>query len=113
MATKNVTDLSNFDFGFSVVDEQELSAVTQVQQEVEAATSTSAQWQALVQQLHPGAPAGKLFTSPSSSRRATFDGVRGIAGRAKLIDRGAVGQLWRHRWDVEDRWVILSYLILS
>jgi hypothetical protein len=46
MATKNLTDLSNFDFGFSVVDEQELSAVTQVKEEVEAATSTSAQWQA-------------------------------------------------------------------
>ena len=42
MATKNITDLSNFDFGFSVVDENELAAVTEVTQEVEAASSTAA-----------------------------------------------------------------------
>ncbi len=46
MATKNITDLSNFDFGFSVVDENELAAVAEVKQEVEAASSTAAQWQA-------------------------------------------------------------------
>ena len=46
MATKNITDLSNFDFGFSVVDENELAAVTEVKQEVEAASSTAAQSQA-------------------------------------------------------------------
>jgi hypothetical protein len=46
MATKNITDLSNFDFGFSVVDEQELAAVTEVKAEADAASSTAAEWQA-------------------------------------------------------------------
>ena len=46
MATKNVTDLLDFDFGFSVVDEDELAVVTDVKAEVESATSTAAQWQA-------------------------------------------------------------------
>ena len=46
MATKNVTDLLDFDFGFSVVDEDELAVVTDVKAEVESATSTAQQWQA-------------------------------------------------------------------
>lgn len=43
---KNNIDLSSFDFGFSLVDEQELDAVQKVRQEVEATSSTAAQWQA-------------------------------------------------------------------
>lgn len=43
---KNDIDLNTFDFGFSLVDEQELDAVQKVKQEVEATTSTAAQWQA-------------------------------------------------------------------
>ena len=46
MANKTITDLSNFDFGFSVVDADELDAVTSVKQEVAQATSTAFQWQA-------------------------------------------------------------------
>ena len=46
MASKNNIDLSSFDFGFSIVDEDELSAVTSVKAEVEAATDTSKQWKA-------------------------------------------------------------------
>lgn len=45
MATKDITDLSNFDFGFSVVDEQELEAVQSVRSEVESVSSTAQQWQ--------------------------------------------------------------------
>ena len=41
MANKNNIDLSGFDFGFSIVDEDELSAVTSVKAEVEAATAVS------------------------------------------------------------------------
>ena len=44
MASKNNIDLSGFDFGFSIVDEDELSAVTSVKAEVVAATDTSKQW---------------------------------------------------------------------
>lgn len=43
---KNNIDLSNFDFGFSLVDEQELDAVQKVKKEVEETSSTAAQWQA-------------------------------------------------------------------
>lgn len=43
---KNNIDLSTFDFGFSLVDEQELDAVQKVKQEVEATSSTAAQWEA-------------------------------------------------------------------
>ena len=46
MANKNNIDLSGFDFGFSIVDEDELSAVTSVKAEVEAATDTSKAWKA-------------------------------------------------------------------
>ena len=46
MAEKNNIDLSGFDFGFSIVDEDELSAVTSVKAEVVAATDTSKQWKA-------------------------------------------------------------------
>ena len=46
MASKNNIDLSGFDFGFSIVDEDELSAVTSVKAEVEAATDTSKAWKA-------------------------------------------------------------------
>ena len=46
MASKNNIDLSGFDFGFSIVDEDELSAVTTVKAEVVAATDTSKQWKA-------------------------------------------------------------------
>ena len=46
MASKNNIDLSGFDFGFSIVDEDELSAVTSVKAEVVAATDTSKQWKA-------------------------------------------------------------------
>ena len=46
MADKNNIDLSGFDFGFSIVDEDELSAVTSVKAEVVAATDTSKQWKA-------------------------------------------------------------------
>ena len=44
MANKNNIDLSGFDFGFSIVDEDELNAVTSVKAEVVAATDTSKQW---------------------------------------------------------------------
>lgn len=46
MAEKNITDLSTFDFGFSVVDAEELDAVKSVKQEVEQVSSTSSEWQA-------------------------------------------------------------------
>jgi len=46
MVDKNNMDLSNFDFGFSVVDEQELDAVQSVRTEVTAASSASKEWQA-------------------------------------------------------------------
>ena len=46
MANKNNIDLSGCDFGFSIVDEDELSAVTSVKAEVEAATDTSKAWKA-------------------------------------------------------------------
>ena len=46
MASKNNIDLSNFDFGFSVVDEDELAVVQSVKSEVSDATSTAALWQA-------------------------------------------------------------------
>ena len=65
--------------------------------------------------LHPGAH-GEVVHFPEQlsvgELRSTVFGVRRIAGRARLTDREAVGQLWRHRRDVEDSWVILSYLIL-
>ncbi len=44
MASKNNIDLSTFDFGFSVVDEDELSAVQSVKVEAAAASDTAAQW---------------------------------------------------------------------
>ena len=46
MASKNNIDLSNFDFGFSVVDEDELAVVQSVKSEVSEASSTAALWQA-------------------------------------------------------------------
>jgi hypothetical protein len=46
MAEKNLHDLSTFDFGFSVVDADELDAVQSVKQEAASAASTSAEWQA-------------------------------------------------------------------
>ena len=46
MANKNITDLSNFDFGFSVVDADELDVVQTVKQEVQQATDTSTESQA-------------------------------------------------------------------
>ena len=46
MANKNDIDLSNFDFGFSVVDEDELAVVQGAKTEVQEASSTAAQWQA-------------------------------------------------------------------
>lgn len=45
MVDKNNMDLSNFDFGFSVVDEQELDAVQAVRTEVATASSASKEWQ--------------------------------------------------------------------
>ena len=42
MASKNNIDLSNFDFGFSVVDEDELAVVQSVKSEVSEASSTAA-----------------------------------------------------------------------
>lgn len=45
MAEKNVTDLSSFDFGFSVVDADELDVVQSVRQEVASASDTASQWQ--------------------------------------------------------------------
>lgn len=45
MVDKNNMDLSNFDFGFSVVDEQELDAVQAVRSEVATASSASKEWQ--------------------------------------------------------------------
>jgi|TARA_B100001113_G_scaffold309081_1_gene271552 hypothetical protein len=46
MADKNYTDLDNFDFGFSVVDENELATVTELGKEVESVSDTAKQWQA-------------------------------------------------------------------
>lgn len=46
MAEKNFTDLDNFDFGFSVVDENELATVTELGKEVETVSDTAKQWQA-------------------------------------------------------------------
>jgi hypothetical protein len=45
MAEKNITDLSSFDFGFSVVDADELDVVQSVRQEVASASDTASQWQ--------------------------------------------------------------------
>lgn len=45
MSQKNNIDLSNFDFGFSVVDEQELDAVQSVRQEVSQSASAAKEWQ--------------------------------------------------------------------
>ena len=41
MAEKNITDLSSFDFGFSVVDADELDVVQSVRQEVASASDTA------------------------------------------------------------------------
>ena len=46
MAEKNYTDLSSFDFGFSVVDENELASVQSITKEVQSVSDTAAQWQA-------------------------------------------------------------------
>jgi len=46
MSAKNNIDLSTFDFGFSVVDEQELEAVQSVKTEVAQSTSAAKEWQA-------------------------------------------------------------------
>ena len=46
MASKNNIDLSNFDFGFTVVDEDELAVVQSDKSEVSEASSTAALWQA-------------------------------------------------------------------
>ena len=46
MTSKNNMDLSDFDFGFSVVDEQELDAVQSIKTEVASASSASKEWQA-------------------------------------------------------------------
>jgi hypothetical protein len=46
MANKNNIDLSGFDFGFSIVDEDELSVVQGAKSEVVAATDTSKAWKA-------------------------------------------------------------------
>jgi|TARA_R110000796_G_scaffold3035_2_gene11545 hypothetical protein len=43
---KNNIDLTGFDFGFSVVDEQELEAVQKVQTAAAASDSSSKEWQA-------------------------------------------------------------------
>lgn len=43
---KNNIDLSDFDFGFSLVNEQELDAVQTATKELETASSSSAEWQA-------------------------------------------------------------------
>ena len=45
MVDKTITDLSDFDFGFSVVDADELDVVQSVRQEVQQASDTSAEWQ--------------------------------------------------------------------
>lgn len=45
MAEKNNIDLSSFDFGFSVVDADELDAVQAVKSEVASVSDTAAQWQ--------------------------------------------------------------------
>ena len=45
MAEKNITDLSSFDFGFSVVDADELDVVQSVRKEVASASDTASQWQ--------------------------------------------------------------------
>ena len=46
MSAKNNIDLSTFDFGFSVVDEQELEAVQSVKTEVAQSTSAAKEWKA-------------------------------------------------------------------
>ena len=43
---KNNIDLTGFDFGFSVVDEQELEAVQKVQASATASDSSAKEWQA-------------------------------------------------------------------
>jgi hypothetical protein len=42
---KNKLDLSDFDFGFSAVDEQELEVVQSVRKEVTASSDTAAMWE--------------------------------------------------------------------
>jgi hypothetical protein len=44
--SKNNIDLSEFDFGFSLVDEKELDAVQSATKELETISSSSAEWQA-------------------------------------------------------------------
>jgi Fic family protein len=57
MAIKNDVDLTNFDFGFSIVDEQELDVVQKVQKQVDDTTSTSQQWQAQAEEWREKAEA--------------------------------------------------------
>ncbi len=45
MGSKTITDLNDFDFGFSVVDADELDVVQSVRQEVQQASDSSAEWQ--------------------------------------------------------------------
>ena len=48
--TKQAVDLGDFDFGFSLVDADELEEVQQIQQTVTQAESTAGQWQQQAEQ---------------------------------------------------------------
>lgn len=47
---KQAVDLGDFDFGFTLVDEDELDAVQQIQQTVTQAESTAGEWQKQAEQ---------------------------------------------------------------
>ena len=48
--TKQAVDLGDFDFGFSLVDADELEEVQQIQQTVTQAESTAGEWQQQAEQ---------------------------------------------------------------
>jgi uncharacterized HAD superfamily protein len=59
--SKSTIDLSDFDFGFSLVDEQELDAVQSAQQELQTVSSSTAEWQAQAEEWQ--AKANALYKS--------------------------------------------------
>lgn len=44
MVNKYVPELENFDFGFSIVDEEELDVVQNIKQEIATSSSTLEEW---------------------------------------------------------------------
>ena len=80
MASKNNIDLSNFDFGFSVVDEDELAVVQSVKSEVSDATSTAALWQAQAEEWKAKTNAIKL-NKKKISNKETLSPIVSVASQ--------------------------------